>query len=210
MAKVTAKQLASDAGLDLAHALYRKAGDWYHVLRGFPGALFDDNGYIRFETEADYKAFVRSGKVEGINENRETNTLVVKGGIGRHRNYTLFTKATLFPNEITAEKGVIEGAKLRVTVNRYERSPHARQLCLRKWGSSCVVCQTDFGRVYGEIGDGFIHVHHLVPLSTIRRAYRLNPERDLRPVCPNCHAMLHRREPPYSVDELRKMIRKAV
>jgi hypothetical protein len=60
-----------------------------------------------------------------------------------------------------------------------------------------------FEDVYGKIGRGYIHVHHLVPPSAIGKRYRLNPKRDLRPVCANCHAMIDRRDPPYTIDELK-------
>lgn len=36
------------------HALYHKDGTWYHVLRAFPGALFDPHGYILFRTESEF------------------------------------------------------------------------------------------------------------------------------------------------------------
>lgn len=62
--------------------------------------------------------------------------------------------------------------------------------------------------VYGEIAEGFIHMHHLVPLSAIREEYKLNPQTDLIPVCPNCHAMLHKRHTPFTPDELREIMRK--
>jgi len=66
-----------------------------------------------------------------------------------------------------------------------------------------VVCEFNFEAAYGEIGSGFIHVHHLTKLSDIRQGYEVNPVDDLRPVCPNCHAMLHKRNPPYTIDELK-------
>jgi len=36
-----------------SHSLYHRLGKWYHVLERFPGALFDPNGYVRFETRED-------------------------------------------------------------------------------------------------------------------------------------------------------------
>ena len=60
--------------------------------------------------------------------------------------------------------------------------------------------------VYGKIGEGFIHVHHLLELSVIKKEYKVDPINDLRPVCPNCHAMLHRKKPAYSIEELRNVI----
>ncbi|HHO0788469.1 HNH endonuclease [Aeromonas allosaccharophila] len=63
----------------------------------------------------------------------------------------------------------------------------------------------DFGEKYGELGKGFIHVHHMMPLSEIGEEYVVDPIKDLIPVCPNCHAMLHRRNPPLTIDDLRKL-----
>lgn len=104
--------------------------------------------------------------------------------------------------ELPGLPGVIEGAKKQITVNAYERDASAKPRCIAKWGTQCACCGFDFGAVYGEWGDGFIHVHHVRPLHTIGEAYVLNPEEDLRPVCPNCHAMLHRQKIAIGIEEL--------
>ena len=64
----------------------------------------------------------------------------------------------------------------------------------------------DFEAVYGGLGRGFIHVHHLVPVSTIGKEYKIDPIQDLRPVCPNCHSMLHKNNPPLTIEELKNII----
>ncbi|HHZ8125938.1 TPA: HNH endonuclease, partial [Klebsiella pneumoniae] len=74
-------------------------------------------------------------------------------------------------------------------------------------GCLCRVCGIDMMKVYGEIAKGFIHIHHLIPLSDIKENYSLDPKKDLIPVCPNCHAMLHRRNPPFSSEELKSIIK---
>lgn len=99
-----------------------------------------------------------------------------------------------------------EGAVQQVIVNAYERNPQARQQCIAHYGTECIVCGFDFGEVYGEIGQDFIHVHHLRPLTDIGERYEVNPVTDLRPVCPNCHAVIHRRKPPYSIEDVQKMV----
>jgi len=102
-----------------------------------------------------------------------------------------------------------EGAKKTVTVNRYERSGRARRACLKKHGTACAVCEIDFGVAYGGIGKGFIHVHHITPISAVGQEYVLDPIADLVPVCPNCHAMLHHKvSQPRTVAELRKLLGK--
>ena len=99
-----------------------------------------------------------------------------------------------------------EGKKNEITTNRYERNPLNRKLCLLKNGYTCMICGFNFEKVYGNIGRGFIHVHHIVPVSLMGGEYIINPETDLIPLCPNCHAMIHKQNPPFSPDELRKII----
>ena len=99
-----------------------------------------------------------------------------------------------------------EGHGERAWVNRYERSREARQECLEHWGYECQVCGMDFESRYGEIGREYIHVHHLIPLASIHEGYQVDSILDLKPVCPNCHAMLHREEPPTPVEKLREQL----
>ncbi len=100
----------------------------------------------------------------------------------------------------------LEGKLQRNLANRYERDPRAREECIRHYGTICDLCEFDFVVAYGEVMVGFIHVHHLKPLSTVGAGYKVDPIEDLRPVCPNCHAVLHRREPPFSLDEVRELL----
>ena len=87
-----------------------------------------------------------------------------------------------------------------------KRNPVARLRCIDTWGTVCLVCGFDFHERYGDLGLGYIHVHHLKPLSEIREEYELDPVADLRPVCANCHAMLHRSVPALSIDSLRALL----
>ena len=100
----------------------------------------------------------------------------------------------IYPDEITSKDNVIihEGAIKKVLINQYERNPIARNACISKHGCSCAVCDMNFKETYGDIGEGFIHVHHIVPLHQIKHDYVVDGETDLIPVCPNCHAMLHK------------------
>jgi hypothetical protein len=205
MSKVTGKQLAAEFGIDVAQALYRKTGDWYHLLTKFPAALFDEDGYIFFPEERDYREFVSFGKPYGIAAYEKTNTLALSAWIAEHPKYVVAQTPHPLPEEIASNSQVREGATLQVVVNRYERDRSARRRCVKKYGCKCSVCDFDFGETFGEMGEGFIHVHHLKALSSIKAEYVLCPERDLRPVCPNCHAMLHQRKAPYSIDELRSI-----
>ena len=113
-----------------------------------------------------------------------------------------------FAEEIRDAERYLEGAVKPITVNADERNPLARSKCIAHYGCLCVVCGFSFESRYGEIGREFIHVHHLTPLAAQKgQVYELDPVRDLRPVCPNCHAMLHQTEPPLTIDELQQRMR---
>lgn len=113
----------------------------------------------------------------------------------------------LLPDELAASSALVEGAVRQVSVNRYERNPEARQKCIAHYGCRCLVCGFDFERVYGELGSGFIHVHHVKPLSDIGREYEIDPIADLRPLCANCHAMAHHAAELISVEDLHTLVR---
>lgn len=112
----------------------------------------------------------------------------------------------LYPEVVSPVGELSEGKQKKVIVNAFERNTVARNLCIKHYGAKCFVCNFDFQEKYGEIGVGFIHVHHLLELSAIGKEYKVNPVTDLRPVCPNCHAMLHKQAPAYSIEELRGII----
>lgn len=116
-----------------------------------------------------------------------------------------------YPDEI--DEGSCEGAKKKVYVNKYERNLKERQKCIEAYGSkySCEICGFNFIDMYGEIGKEFIHVHHIVSLSELQKNYKVRGAKDLIPVCPNCHAMLHRKtqdERCFTLEELKKIIQK--
>lgn len=111
-----------------------------------------------------------------------------------------------YDDEIQEEEQYTEGSVTTVKVNAYERNQAARRECLNLFGHGCMVCGFDFNKFYGKIGKEFIHVHHKIELSSIGQSYSIDPKSDLVPVCPNCHAMLHKRKPAYSIDELKKII----
>ena len=108
----------------------------------------------------------------------------------------------LFPDEVEGGVSLREGAKRQVTVNAYERKPQARRQCIEKYGTRCCICDFSFGDKYGKDYQDFIHVHHRRPLAEIGEEYQVDPVEDLRPVCPNCHAVIHRRNPALSIEEV--------
>lgn len=111
-----------------------------------------------------------------------------------------------FQEELPSDEPLVEGASFTVKVSAFERNPVARQRCVAHYGTSCAVCGFSFGVTYGRTAAGYAHVHHLKPLASIGKEYLIDPIKDLRPVCANCHAVIHLRQPPYSIEEVKDML----
>jgi 5-methylcytosine-specific restriction protein A len=111
-------------------------------------------------------------------------------------------------NEI--QKTYTEGTPNQVTLTKYERNPFARKKCIEHYGLSCVVCGFNFEKTYGQIGKGFIHVHHLRQVANVGTIYKVDPIRDLRPVCPNCHSIIHKRKIALSIDEITDLLKQNI
>jgi hypothetical protein len=69
----------------------------------------------------------------------------------------------------------------------------------------CEVCGFDFSVVYGELGNGFCEVHHIVPLSASSDPVTTTLN-DLAVVCSNCHRIIHRSVPMVSIFELSEIV----
>ncbi len=125
-----------------------------------------------------------------------------------HKNATLEEKEYNDQQAGDLETVIIEGGKKKVFTTKYERKKESRDQALKIHGYTCQVCCFNFQETYGNWGEGFIHVHHLKPLSTNEEEVEINPVTDLSVVCPNCHSMIHRKKNVLkSLEELRKMIK---
>jgi 5-methylcytosine-specific restriction protein A len=124
-----------------------------------------------------------------------------------HRLWSQYVNESFVRSPEEAAGEYPEGAIRRISVNRHERDRRARAACLAHYGTTCAACGVDFEKRYGKLGRGFIHVHHLTELSSVGSDYQVDPINDMRPICPNCHTMVHRVRPPLSIQQLRKRLR---
>lgn len=150
----------------------------------------------------------------------ENPTFVKRDEIGNNmysvalRHFEEFVKADvlrdslIFP-EIVFPAELYEGSKKTVTINAYERNSNARKQCIQHYGDACAVCGFRFADVFGEDFEGIIHVHHIKPFSEISKKYIVDPIKDLIPVCPNCHLVIHSKPGgTYTIREVQELIKK--
>jgi 5-methylcytosine-specific restriction protein A len=97
------------------------------------------------------------------------------------------------------------------STKQIKRSQAAKAECIRLKGCHCNICGFDFEKTYGELGKNYIEVHHITPigqLSTAEGYDGTDPQKDLIPLCSNCHSMIHRRKEPYQPNEVKAMLGK--
>jgi len=171
--------------------------------------LIEEEGYelqtfpINYSNEKRDQDGIGPAKIKGFSK-KLTKKMLTKIGDSWYASDS--SLKTTLAEEVDDSEKYLEGASKTISINAYERSSKARQKCLEHYGYLCVVCNFDFKRVYGEIGDNFIHVHHIIPLAEIRNEYKLDPLTDLVPICPNCHAMIHKTQPALTIEQLKKHI----
>ncbi|HBL16386.1 MAG TPA: hypothetical protein DD417_06415 [Elusimicrobia bacterium] len=196
----TAKTLSARWGVQAKHVLYHKDGTWYHGLKDFPGALFDADGYILFETEEEFRrcAAVRpmpSGDLwvdDGISSIsgyvRKTVSDAGQDAAGSAIETEMITHGVTNPTFIPDPEG---RAMIRKHVT-YERSRRNRAESIRFHGTKCKACLFDFNKTYGPThAKDYIEVHHVLAVSE-QADREIDPCVDLVPLCSNCHSMAHR------------------
>jgi 5-methylcytosine-specific restriction protein A len=99
-----------------------------------------------------------------------------------------------------------EGGVIMRLHKRYERDPklvaEKRKAAAATGDLACEVCGFDFKAAYGDLGEGYIEVHHTKPVHTLLAATNTKLS-DLALFCANCHRMAHRRRIRLSVHTLR-------
>lgn len=184
-------------------------GDFYALIEGF----------ISFEKAVLAK--VEGAYLETIPSNRTSNYWRdgVRG-ISRSDYYAITRLADLSATKLTAGEPAFafdplafesanEGNKTNYFGTRYERNKILRLKAIAIHGLSCKACGFNFEKVYGEYAKGFIHVHHLVPISAYGEETAVNPQTDLVTLCANCHAVVHKnRDVTLSMEQLKEMLKR--
>jgi hypothetical protein len=125
---------------------------------------------------------------------------------------TRWRPVPILPAPISIEEGGETGETHieRILVNRYERDLAKRAACLAHYGMRmCQCCGMVPVAVYGPTATGLLQVHHRTPISSLGSDADVDPVRDLIPVCPNCHYMIHSRVPCWSVEEVQQILEAA-
>ncbi len=99
------------------------------------------------------------------------------------------------PEELTLTEGKTRQflVKHRVRERRLRKAKILKVLAEHCGKLRCEVpgCEFDFHEAYGDLGEGYAHVHHRKPLGRSKGTVKTSLD-DLAIVCANCHAMIHK------------------
>jgi len=116
------------------------------------------------------------------------------------------------------DQTVTEGRKTKAVAEERQRSQKLRDAAVAHYTDSkgyiiCVICNFDFKDVYGDLGDGYIEIHHTKPIfrhdEEGEEVFLKEAVEKVKPVCANCHRMLHRkRKDPLTIEDLKDLVKR--
>lgn len=98
-----------------------------------------------------------------------------------------------------------EGTLVQKWVLKAERNRQAIEAAKQLKGDICKGCEINFKGIYGGDVPNIIEYHHINQMKSGER--ETNPETDLFPLCPNCHAVVHSQKELMTIEELQKRIK---
>jgi predicted HNH restriction endonuclease len=116
--------------------------------------------------------------------------LKINPELSNHLDGSSHFSGTSVPNRKKASR-YSEGNKKEVILEISERDPALKRAAVAEHGDSCMICGFNFKQAYGDLGHGFIEMHHLKLLS--KAGAKEHTVKDVIVSCANCHRMLHRK-----------------
>ncbi|WP_260979852.1 HNH endonuclease [Staphylococcus pettenkoferi] len=191
-----------------------------------PKITIDDNKYIKNGATLNNKdSFIEIEYVKEFNTNKLNYNVLKQHGLkgiiqgprrlyGELKEYISETvddyrEADIKKVDNSLENTIYEEGRPVVRYGvRYERNPSLRAKAIEIHGTKCKVCGFDFEKFYGDLGKGYIEIHHLKPMYENKEKVEVNPKTDMVPLCANCYRMIHRRKnAPLSVEALKDIIK---
>jgi predicted HNH restriction endonuclease len=144
-------------------------------------------------TKSEWDLLQKESKKRGLEDNPEKVTVD-------------FNEKPAIDKELEI-RSLHEGNEKIVVQTIKERDLKLRKMAIQYHGTICAVCGFSFVKKYGKLGEGYIEIHHLKPISEYNGKVKVNPKTDLIPLCSNCHRMIHKPSDMLSVKQLKNIIK---
>ena len=112
--------------------------------------------------------------------------------------------------DLIIEEGFVQIGQVKAKARSRMLVAIAKKHYLFNGKISCVACNFNFHDFYGEIGRGYIEIHHLKPIYAYESKLKQSIQDALKnvvPLCSNCHSIVHRKNDPIlSIPSLQNLI----
>lgn len=191
-------------------------------VRNLMGSHYSTNGmaaHTNKDTSGYFTLTVQG--VEAVEKNKQFLAYLFDNGYAYEKAKSLASKIHAVQGKkhklyIYSENDVVlEGRAETKTAKVKERSRKLREAAIQHYTVdgriTCHVCGFDFAEKYGVHGAGYIQIHHENPIYQYSddgfAAYIKEAVLDTKPVCANCHCMIHRNKSHMlTIEELRAII----
>lgn len=114
-------------------------------------------------------------------------------------------------SNLVVEEGFIRFNQVKTKARSRKLVEIAKRHYMRDGNLFCSACNFNFEKFYGEVGKGYIEIHHLKPIFAYedKLEQSLNEAlKNVAPVCSNCHRVIHRsNDQLLSIPSLQKIIK---
>lgn len=216
----------SPAGEDAEILAGRSDTKFSQKVRNLMGSHYSSNGMNELTTKSSDGYFSLTGQGKHLlDDNIESINILLNATFG-YDGVKAVSGAIQKTSKNRGEKAFIydentvieEGSVKTVSAKRKQRSKKLREAAIAKYTEAdgtikCAVCGFDFRKTYGKLGEGYIAIHHEVPIfqmpSEGTTTFINKAIQNVKPVCPNCHSMIHRnKNKMLSIQELKDIIEK--
>ncbi len=218
-------EVFNPAGEDNELLAGRRDTKFTQIVRNLLGSHYNTNGMSEYTLKNASGYFSLTDKGQSlVDENQEylkylfenhfpyddAKQFATKVHASQNKKHKLYIYSET--DEVKEGKAVVKQTKVK------ERSKKLREAALQYYTKdgriACHVCGFDFYSFYGALGEGYIQMHHEKPIYQYSdegfSQYVKQAIKDMKPVCANCHCMVHRnRNNALTLEELKKIIEDA-
>lgn len=200
----------------------RNDSKFTQIIRNLTGSHYSTNDFGKYTIKTDEGFVLNDDGIIFLNSHISecdyiyNNNFLYEENVGvvkKIHNASLERRQLITYDE---NDSIIEGKTVETVNKSKKRSAMLRKIAIEHYKDKeghikCCVCGFDFWECYGDLGRLFIQIHHEHPICEYddegTPQSLLEAIKNVKPVCANCHCMLHRsKNKCLSIDELKKIV----
>lgn len=201
----------------------RKDTKFTQIVRNLTGSHYDTNEFGKSTRKRKNQFYLNETGKKLVEDNIDqleyifNNRFVYEDVIDFSKKVNKTSKKEKKLIIYTEDDVIREGKETTTSSKSKKRSKKLRDAAIEYYKDDnghikCAVCGFDFEKTYGELGKDYIQIHHEKPICQYSsdgvQKYIKDAVKDVKPLCANCHCMIHRNKSiSLSVEDLKTHIK---